>query len=92
MAQQMSQQGWSLRLSRDIGLICKFIVFGIVSRWNIQLRFCSVGESAQGMLDAKMNAFNERLNRLGEKYEKIKQLEDQMKQSNQVLDLLVKKR
>ena len=44
------------------------------------------------MLDAKMNAFNERLNRLGEKYEKIKQLEDQMKQSNQVLDLLVKKR
>ena len=44
------------------------------------------------MLDAKMNAINQRMNRVAEKYEKIKQLEDQMRESNQILDLLLERR
>ena len=55
-------------------------------------RSFSVVESSQGMLDAKMNAINQRMNRVAEKYEKIKQLEDQMRESNQILDLLLERR
>lgn len=51
-----------------------------------------VGDASQTMLQAKMNGINERLTRLGEKYEKIKQLEAQMKESNQILDLLFERR
>ena len=59
---------------------------------NLFLRFSVVGEASQRMLDAKMNAINDRLNRLAEKYEQIKQLEEQMKESNQILDLLLERR
>ena len=44
------------------------------------------------MVKSKMDAINLRLNKLAEKYEKIKQLEDQMKESNQILDLLLERR
>ena len=44
------------------------------------------------MIKSKMDAVNLRLKKLGEKYEKIKQLEEQMKESNQILDLLLERR
>jgi len=51
-----------------------------------------VGDSSRSMVDAKVKEINERLDRLAKKYERIKQLEDQMKQSNQILDLLLERR
>ena len=51
-----------------------------------------VGDLTQSMIKSKMDAVNLRLKKLGEKYEKIKQLEEQMKESNQILDLLLERR
>lgn len=59
----------------------------LMKQMNLQ-----VGDLTQSMVKSKMDAINLRLNKLAEKYEKIKQLEDQMKESNQILDLLLERR